>query len=158
SSDGARGTPSDSLQRAAELAEHLGDPELLARAALGCAGHGVGLIVATGNERAILILRKALAALGGGGSALRGRGMSDLVRLQLFAGDPREGRSLAHRAIEMAQRVGDTVALAYVLSATMYETHGPDDVPARHAQVEQLIRLAEEAGDARLATEGHQWK
>jgi tetratricopeptide (TPR) repeat protein len=32
------------------------------------------------------------------------------------------------------------------------------DVAARRAQVEQLIRLAEDAGDPRLAAEGHQWK
>src|SRR5262249_49622403 len=83
-SAGARGKPGDSLQRAAELAERLGAPELLARAALGCAGHGMGLIAATGNERAILLLRKALAALDERGSALRARVMGDLVRLQLF--------------------------------------------------------------------------
>src|SRR5262249_3619591 len=99
-----------------------------------------------------------LAALDERDSALRARVMGDLLRLQLFAGDPREGRSLAHRAIEMAQRVGDAGGLAHVLSATMWATHDPADVGARHAQVEQLIRLAEEAGDPRLAAEGHQWK
>src|SRR5262249_2039658 len=78
--------------------------------------------------------------------------------LQLFGGDPREGRSLAHRAIEMAQQVGDAGALACVLSGTMWATHGPDDIAARLAQVEQLIRLAEGAGDPRFAAEGHHWK
>jgi tetratricopeptide (TPR) repeat protein len=157
-SAGARGTPSDSLQRAAELAERLGAPELLARAALGCAGHGTALIAATGNESAILLLRKALDALDERDSPLRARVMSDLVRLRHFGGDPREDRPLAYRAIEMAQRLGDSGTQVYVLSGTMWVTHGPDDLAERLAQVDRVIRLAEEAGDPRLAAEGHQWK
>src|SRR5262249_21933727 len=56
-----------------------------------------------------------------------------------------------------AQRVGDTGAQAFVLCGTMYATHGPDDIAARRARIEQLIRLAEEGGDPGLAADGHQW-
>jgi tetratricopeptide (TPR) repeat protein len=157
-SAGARGKPSHSLLKAADLAERLGDPELLARAALGYAGHGAGFAAGVGDARTTPLLRKALAALDEHDSALRAQVMSDLVRLRFFVDDPRDYPARARGAVEMAQRVGDPGTLAYVLSGTMWATYGPENVAERLAQVDHLIRLAEEAGDQRLAADGHQWK
>src|SRR5262249_12048452 len=58
----------------------------------------------------------------------------------------------------MARRVGDRGALAYVLDATPYAIWGPDNLDERLALADELMRLAGEIGDVRLAAEAHGWK
>src|SRR5262249_181106 len=64
----------------------------------------------------------------------------------------------ARAAIEMARRGGGRGVLAYVLDATPYATWGPDNLDERIALAEELMRLANEIGDARLAAEAHAWR
>jgi tetratricopeptide (TPR) repeat protein len=145
-----------SLQEAAALAERLGEWDLFARAALAIAGPNVGFRVDIGET--IGLVERALPALGDRDSALRARVMARIAGLRAFAGDPTGKESLARDAIAMARRVGDTRALADVLSATWWAIGGPDDVDEQLVRVDELIRLATEAGDERLAAEGHLWK
>jgi tetratricopeptide (TPR) repeat protein len=144
------------LEEAAVLAERLGDADLLARAALMLAGPNVGFHIAIGGS--IAFLERALAALGDRDSALRAQVMGRLAGLRTFVGNPKGNDSLARAAIEMARRVGDARALAYVLSATTWTTGGPDDLDDRLARADELIRLAGEARDEWLAAEGHLWR
>src|SRR5262249_33228967 len=146
----------ETFEEAVVLAERLGDPELLARAALGLAGPGGGQ--APLNWANVPLLERALAALGDGDSALRAQVMARLAGVRTYAGTPEGTEPLARAAIEMARRVGDPRALAYVLSATPWAIGGPDDVAERLMRADELIRLADEAGDERLAAEGHSWK
>src|SRR5262249_45413734 len=146
----------ETFEEAVVLAERLGDPELLARAALGLAGPGGGQ--APLNWANVPLLERALAALGDGDSALRAQVMARLAGVRTYAGNPEGTEPLARAAIEMARRVGDPRALAYVLSATPWAIGGPDDVAERLMRADELIRLADEAGDERLAAEGHTWK
>ena len=67
----------ESFGQAAELAERLGEPELLTRAALGLTGPGVGIYVvglhlSSGMAGPMSVMERALAALDDRDSALRG--------------------------------------------------------------------------------------
>jgi eukaryotic-like serine/threonine-protein kinase len=155
-----------SLKQAADLAERLGDSEILARAALGCAGNQTGLYVMVAEPLQLSLLARALAALEDRDSALRARVMSRLCTVRVFLDIGAVGGALEHlpdnlslarRAIEMARRVGDKGALAYVLATGMW-AFGPDDLDEMHAQLDEVVRLAEEAGDERLIAEAHLWK
>ena len=146
------------LQEAAKLAERLGDPNLFARAALALEGPSVGIQAGSDDADRISILERAIAALGDRDSALKAQVMGRLAGLRTFAGNPVGKDSLARAALEMARRVGDARALAYVLGTTPWSIGSPDDVVERLARADELIRVATEAGDERLAAEGHAWK
>ena len=91
-------------------------------------------------------------------SALRAQVMGRLSAWRVFMGDAEGNPASALNAIAMARRLGDKVALAHVLNTTMWAAGGPDDQAERLDRTTELIRLAEEIGDARLAAEGHVWK
>src|SRR5262249_54497811 len=150
--------PQESTREAARIAEHLGDPELFARAALAAAGPIIGMTLLVGDEIGSALLERALAALDGRDSALRARVMGKLASLLTLTAHPRAAASLARAAIEMARRVGDRSALAYVLDVTPYAIWGPDNLDERLAVADELTRLAGEIGDLRLAAEAHGWK
>jgi tetratricopeptide (TPR) repeat protein len=145
------------FEEAAVLAERLGDVDLLARAALGFAGNDDMVGVEAQGRTAIALLDRTLVALDDRDSALRAQVMGRLAGLRGLS-DSEGMKPLARAAIEMARRVGDARALAYVLNMTPWATGGPDDVDERLARADELIRLAEEAKDERQAFEGHVWK
>ena len=153
---GRFGNPTEPLQEAAALAERIGAPDLLARAALSLAGPGSNL--PTVGNSILLLLERALGALEERDSALRAQVMGRLAGLRTYSGTPEGKAPLARAAIEMARRVGDARALAHVLNVTAAAIGGPDDVVERLARADELIRLAEGAGDELLATEAHAWK
>ena len=146
----------ESLEEAAALAERLGEWELFARAALAVAGPNVGFRYDVATT--VALLERALPRLEDRDSPLRARVMGRLAGLRSFAGDPTGKAALAHAAIAMARRVGDPRALAEAISATWWALGGPDDVGDLLARADELIRLATEAGDERIAAEGHVWK
>jgi hypothetical protein len=157
-SAGGREKPEESTREATRIAERLGDSEFFARAALAATGPVIGMTLFVGDESGRALLERALAALDGRDSALRARVMGKLASLLTLTAHPRAAASLARAAIEMARRVGDRGALAYVLDATPYAISGPDNLDERLALAEELTRLAGEIGDVRLAAEAHGWK
>jgi tetratricopeptide (TPR) repeat protein len=146
------------LQEATLLAERLGDPNLFARAALVLEGPSVGIMAGVEDAARIGLLERALALLGDRDSALRAQVMGRLAGLRTYAGDPAGKDLLGRAAVEMARRIGDARALAYVLGTTPWSIGSPDDLVERLARADELIRVATEAGDERLAAEGHAWK
>ena len=145
------------LEEAAALAERIGSPELLARAALALGGPGVG-VGSSLDWHLLALVEKALAALDESDGALRARMMARLAHMRTFVGNQHGKEALARKAVEMARRVGDPRALAYVLCATPWANGGPDDMAERLARADELIALADDIGDERLAAEGHTWK
>src|SRR5262249_31167196 len=150
--------PKERMREAAGIAERLGDPELFARAALASAGPIIGMTLFFEDESGIALLERALADLDDRDSALRAQVMGKLAPLLTLTTHAQSAASLARAAIEMARRVGDRGVLAYVLDATPYATWGPDNLDERIALAEELMRLANEIGDARLPAEAHAWR
>src|SRR5262249_38298534 len=108
--------PQQSTREATTIAERLGDPELFARAALAAAGPFIGMtLMSLGDEQGIALLERALAALDDRDSALRAEVMATLASVLTIMEQSQAAGSLARAAIEMARRVGDRGALAYVL-------------------------------------------
>ena len=112
-------SPANVFREAAELAEKIGAPELLARAALGIGGPGVGFsMVGAQDEVEAAFLGQALAALDETDSKLRARVMARIAGQWCWVAGPEKLFAMARRAVEMARRIGDGQTLAYVLIST----------------------------------------
>jgi len=98
---------------AASLARTRPDIDALARAALGYEEASNTPMVS--DERAVMLVREAIAALGEGDSALHARLLSALSRALVFVGLDEEASALRLEATAMAERVGDPGTLATVL-------------------------------------------
>src|SRR5262249_19842058 len=131
--------PQQSMREATKIAERLGNPELFARAALAAAGPFIGMtLMGLEDEQGIALLERALASLADRDSALRAQVMATLASVLTIMEQPQAAGSLARAAIEMARRVGDRGALAYVLDAAPWATWGPDNLDERLALAEEL--------------------
>jgi DNA-binding SARP family transcriptional activator/tetratricopeptide (TPR) repeat protein len=140
---------------AADRARAAGLAEDLARAALGYGGRFVWSR-AWGDTRLVPLLEEALDALPEEDSELRVRLLARLAAGPLrdsLAPEPR--RAMAQEAVEIARRLGEPTTLAYALEGR-YETYwGPDRLEERLAIANELIGVAEDAGDAERAYAGH---
>src|SRR5262249_41646285 len=101
---------------------------------------------------------EAIAKLGEAEPGLRARLLSRLA-LELAYTDERSRMApLTQRAVELARQAGDSVALGSALSVMDSILWGPDQVPERVAAADELVRLADEAGDHELALQGYAWR
>ncbi|MBV8561059.1 MAG: AAA family ATPase, partial [Acidimicrobiia bacterium] len=144
---------------AAQMARPLGDPVLLARAALGFAGAGVQfwwIEVGRFNQAVVALLEEALERLPSEDSEWRARCTSCLAQELYFEPGTRERRrQLVDDAIAMARRLGDRPTLAYVLSSGHLAVFSPDVEGDPLHYGEELLELAEELGDRELAFHAH---
>ena len=100
----------------------------------------------------MLLLERALAALGARDGVLQALVMGRLASARVVMGDPQGTASLRPCSGRGWPGVWVTAARsAYVLNATPYAVSGPDNVDESLALAEELIRLADEIGDVRLA-------
>jgi tetratricopeptide (TPR) repeat protein len=142
--------------QAAELAQKLELPELLAEAALGFGG-SVGVNAGIRDERLITLLERALAALPEGHGPLRARVLARLAEALTFTDQRERIPELCEQAREMARRVGDPAVLAAVLINVHWSLWGPDNAGERLAMAEEIVALAQQAGDAALEVDGRLW-
>ena len=147
----------ETFVHAAQIARALGAAGLLAQAALG-----LGNVRAeTGVIDQVLVglLDEALTALGAGDSALRARVMARLAMALYFSPSSEEHRNaLSVQALAMAQRVGEPGTLAFALLARHFVLWGLGGVEERLTLATEVVRLAEEAGDAGVVLEGQAWR
>ena len=145
----------ETFQRAADIARRIETPEQLARAALG-----FGEVVEVGvvDEVLIGLLEESLGILGEEDSALRAKVLARLAGALLYAASRERRASMSLEAVEMAQRVGDPAALAYVLIGRHFAMWGPENVEDRLVTATEIVRLAEEAGDQARAIMGHTFR
>ena len=146
-----------SLREAAQLADRLGLPEQLARAALGYGGR-VLWDVLRGDPHHIPQLERALAVLPEEDSPLRVRLLARLAAGPLRAEEfpPERRLELSEEALDMARHIGEPATLAYALSGYISAHHSPAFAERQEAVAAELIRVGAEAGDPERTLEGHE--
>ncbi len=158
--DAARRT----FERAAHLARALrrtgqaSADAWLARAALGYADRGIGAPQRHRDDDVVALVEEALAALGPGDAPLRARLLVRLAMEVSLDEDPSAGIALSQQAVAMARRLGDHFTLAATLSGRQYVLWRVDDVRERLSIANEVLQLAERAGDAALALQGRSWR
>jgi DNA-binding SARP family transcriptional activator len=143
--------------QAAELADQLGDPTALARAALGFRGPQRFEAAAAITRPVATLLRRALSALGNEDSPLRAQLMGHLAAALAYTDVEQRDPVLARQALDMARRVADKATLADVLASTHRTTSGPKTLSESVALAAELRYLADEIGDHRLQALAHRW-
>jgi tetratricopeptide (TPR) repeat protein len=134
-----------SFEQVADIARVTRDPELLARAALGCGARSDPLAV---NVHLLALLEEALRALGDRPSALRALVMARLAR-ELGRGD--RGVALAQNAVATAMQLDDRRVLTSVLIEKRFALWGPDDLAERLSEATLILQAAEAAGESETA-------
>jgi tetratricopeptide (TPR) repeat protein len=145
------------FRRAADGARALGSAKLLSQSALGYgqAGQMAGGVV---DETVVALIDESLAAVGDGDPPLRARLLARLA-MELSFSEQRERRDeLSTEAVAIAEKAGDTSGLGFALVARHWSLWGPQNVQERLATANDLLALAERAGDERLAMQGHRWR
>ena len=140
----------ESYRGAAQLAREIGDPELLARAAIGLEeACRRGLIV---GDDVVELLEEASAAVGPGDTQLRVQVLGALARASAFRGDAERGSVVGANAVAMARRLGDRRSLALALFSSYWARGGmpPERVAAL---LDEAHDLAEEVGDLEVAAQ-----
>ena len=141
------------LLGAAAIAQELGDPKLLCRAALSNT-RGSIFSSAQGVDRdRVSGLERALEVHGPQDSPIRARLVAHLA-MELVAGpDWVRREELADEALGMAHRLGDTETLASVLNMRCNTLLGPRVTQQRRAHAEEAASLADELDDPIIAAE-----
>jgi DNA-binding CsgD family transcriptional regulator len=144
-----------SFLRAAELARTLGDPERLARAAVGFAGFNIA--DTHGGVQQIQLLEEALAALPSTDSDLRAQVLGRLA-IDYPSRSPHElerACALANQAVAIVSRRGDASLFASALPARYMACGSPDNLEQRRSDGALATALAEECDDLRAASVGY---
>lgn len=146
-----RAASAPTYQRAWVLAERIGDPLLVARAA---ARHSIqfffsGDVAADQADH----VRTALAVLPDGAEDLRAL-LHAHLSVALVVGDPAEARAQAETALAIARRGADPRTIATALVAQQVSDLGPSTLLRRLGTARQIVALAEQAGDQDLAVHG----
>jgi tetratricopeptide (TPR) repeat protein len=144
------------FERAAARARALGDRGAFARAALGFAftTPGIGVV----NTTLVALLEEALRMIGNDDSALRAALLGSLASALYFSRDEARRETLSRDAVAMARRVGDPATLARTMVQRHHVRWGSGSVAERLAFCDELIPLAIECGDRRVALHGRLWR
>jgi len=146
----------ETLEGAAAIARELADTESLARAALG-----VSALSEAGrlDEAIVALLEESLAAVGEKDSAVRVQLLGGLSQ-EFYWRDPQgKAAPLNREAVEIARRLGDPGTLASALARqTFLLAATPEDAEQRLANAEEMLELAERAGDRELAVRAHAYR
>ncbi|MDX1614879.1 MAG: AAA family ATPase [Candidatus Promineifilaceae bacterium] len=132
-------------EKAVEIARLLEDPVALARAALAYDGPSWRLGVSRASSEQYA--REALLAFEDEESGLRVRLLVNLARILMASSEEEELRETVERAIQMARRVGDSVALYDALRISAQIDRRPANTFVRLEAVDELIATARAIGD-----------
>lgn len=142
------------VHRMIELADWVGDPELLARAAVMPSNGALWQAAAHGNvdEPTAGALRRALAALPPEDHPLRCRAMLSLASEIYYGVSAQEREALAEQGLAMARRIGDPALLLSACQIGFVSTWRPETADSRLALAEEAVALAQELDDASALT------
>jgi DNA-binding CsgD family transcriptional regulator/tetratricopeptide (TPR) repeat protein len=145
----------EALRTAADIARELGDPDLLARAAIGyedaCWRPGIA------DQGAVELLEEATAALGEASSELRVGLLSGLARALDFQGDHGRAAIVRESAITMARRAHDRTGLATVLMRA-YWSRGTNSLEEILAMLTEAAEIGGELGNTEIRAEAVSWR
>jgi DNA-binding CsgD family transcriptional regulator len=143
------------FRAAAELARELGNPELLAAAAIGFeeACWRPAII----DAGAVELLQEASLALGAHDSELMVKLLAGLSRAHAFIGEYAESAVAEQQAIAMARRLGDRLGLATVLMRSSW-SHTQNSLGDTLEMLTEAAELAEELGDNDVLAEALEWR
>lgn len=106
----------------------------------------------------VALLHRALALLRHGESAIRAR-LEGFLAQEAFSTMPdTERRTTVRRALAMARRLGDPVALASVLTSHCWIVAGPESLTERLAIADELVAVGREADLPYAECDGQQWR
>lgn len=143
------------LLHAVQLARKAGDSQRLAQAALAMMNPFPGVGNTIDRTRSAL-LEEALQSISSADSALRSRVMARLANEDEYADVDQNRDTLSREALEMARRVGDTVALAHALFSRFWVLLASLVDPASLAGLAtEVIELGMKLGDKDLAVMGY---
>jgi DNA-binding CsgD family transcriptional regulator len=152
---GASDNAMAAFHEAAQIARGIGDPTLLASAAVGyeeaCWRPGIT------DEGAVELLEEASRALGSEDSELRVMVLAGLGRAYAFLGNYAASDVVRHRAITMARSLGDRLGLATVLVRS-YWSLGNGNLDETLDMLSEARELAEGLGATDLQTEAMEWR
>lgn len=129
-----------------------------ARAALGLAGQGLGLLQLNPDPLAVSLLEEALQLLGPEQAQLRSRVGARLAAHLSFPATQARSLALIEEAELTARAAGDAATLAMVLVQRHLVLWRFNMIPGRLALVSELVELAEGLGDRTLAWEARAWR
>jgi DNA-binding SARP family transcriptional activator len=152
---GDRAAARVAFAEAAASARAAGDPELLARAALGAGG--LGVTIGPTDQQLVGLLEEAAAGLAPGATALRARLLGRLAT-ELYYEDRVRADALSREAVEAARACGDPGAIATALNARRVAIWDIDHVDERLETATAIVAEAERAGDLELALQGRNWR
>jgi DNA-binding SARP family transcriptional activator len=137
-------------------------PQLLAAAALGYVGAGLGGVwwYAYGQADRTLIdlLREALTALGRDAPALRAQVLARLATELYFSPTREEAEALSREAVEIARGLSDDQTLIRALTALHTALWVPSGLGERARVADELVVLAERLGHPELEMSGRAWR
>ncbi|MFZ0665424.1 MAG: BTAD domain-containing putative transcriptional regulator [Acidimicrobiales bacterium] len=137
----------DHLLEAAQLAQDLGESDLLVRAVL-VNNRGFASAVGAIDVDQLRFIEAALAVVGSGDSPNRARLLS-VMGLERIWDDPGLSRlDLVDEAMGIARRLGDDACLLNTWTAAHVAGSIPDQIPKLLGEAPSLIALAERCGDA----------
>ena len=138
---------------AADAARRLGLAEELARAALGYGGRFA--YARAGDSRLLPLLEEALARLPDADSEIRAMLLARLAGARRAEPSVDRRVALSSDAVQMARRLGKPTTLAYALEST-FAGVSPDDTESWLATGDELVSVAQDAGDREREFFGHQ--
>jgi DNA-binding SARP family transcriptional activator len=139
----------DTLLEGARGARELGDPDLLARAALANNRGFISSIGEVDDER-VRSLQDALAAYDPAPSTVRARLLGQLAVELTFGGDWDVRRRHSDEAVAMARELGDPGTLAMVLCQRIAALSHPSTAKERIADADEATRIAADLEDPLL--------
>jgi tetratricopeptide (TPR) repeat protein len=141
---------SETFRRAAALARERGEPERLARAALGLAERASTL--ETASDIRIALLREALDAVDPHDSSVRARLLGSLALATYYPDPHRHSVQLSGEAVAMARRVGDLCMV--VLRSRYHVLTEPGQSEERMALATEFLQRGEQTHNHEMVMYG----
>jgi tetratricopeptide (TPR) repeat protein len=147
----------ETLLEAASLAERIGDPDALVRAALA---NTRGMQSATGivDDERIEKLDAALLSVGEGESPERAQLLATQAAELMFSGQRERRSGLSDEALAIARRLDDPDALSTVLNMRFVTLLAPDTHVERMANTEEAITAAGQVTDRLAQFYTYHWR